>query len=63
MMIDEREAAGPRALVVADAEHRQLRLHASAKTKMPITIDGKPFRTSSQSLTCSATGRGANSLT
>ena len=35
----------------------------SVKTKMPITIDGKPFRTSSQSLICSPSRRGANSLT
>ena len=38
-------------------------LTASAKTKIPITIDGKPFRTSSQSLIWSAIRRGANSLT
>ena len=30
---------------------------------MPITIDGKPFSTSSQSRICCAAGRGANSLT
>jgi hypothetical protein len=35
----------------------------SVKTKMPITIDGKPFRTSSQRRICSAARRGANSLT
>ena len=44
-------------------EHGTFVLTQSAKTKMPITIDGKPFRTSSQSLTCSPIRRGANSLT
>ena len=34
-------------------------LTTSAKTKMPITIDGKPFRTSSQSLIWSPTRRGS----
>src|SRR5579885_3331387 len=37
-------------------------LTARAKTKTPTTIDGKPFRTSSQSLICPATRGGANSL-
>ena len=35
----------------------------SVKTKIPITIDGKPFSTSSQSRICSPIRRGANSLT
>ena len=57
-MIDEREAARLRALVVPDAEDRQLPASPpSAKTKIPITIDGKPFRTSSQSFTWSASAR------
>ena len=38
-------------------------LTTSVKTKMPITIDGKPFSTSSQSLTWSPIRVGANSLT
>ena len=38
-------------------------LTISVKTKMPITIDGKPFSTSSQRRTCSPSRRGANSLT
>ena len=38
-------------------------LTSSSKTKMPITIDGKPLRTSSQSFTWFATSGRANSLT
>ena len=42
---------------------RNLCFTSSAKTKMPITIDGKPFSTSSQSRTWFASRGGANSLT
>ncbi len=35
----------------------------SAKTKRPMTIEGTPFKTSSQSFTWSASFFGANSLT
>ena len=44
---DDRERERRRRARSGDAEPSTELHHASAKTKMPITIDGKPFRTSS----------------